>query len=48
MVGNDKQVYMVHPVQSKQDKYDYDPWTIGQVLGFLHEVRGVCGLLRVQ
>ncbi|CAI2298200.1 unnamed protein product [Caenorhabditis sp. 36 PRJEB53466] len=38
VVANDKEVYVLYPVQTKNNTLVFDPYTIGQVLGYIYEL----------
>lgn len=38
IVANSKGFYVLHPVQTKSEEDIFDPYTIGQVIGYLYEV----------
>ncbi|CAB05287.1 uncharacterized protein CELE_T27E7.1 [Caenorhabditis elegans] len=39
IVANSKGFYVLHPVQTKSEEDIFDPYTIGQVIGYLYEVQ---------
>uniref|UniRef100_A0A1I7V074 SH3b domain-containing protein n=1 Tax=Caenorhabditis tropicalis TaxID=1561998 RepID=A0A1I7V074_9PELO len=41
IVANNKAVYVLHPVQRNDGKTMFDPYTIGQVLGYIYEKRNL-------